>query len=75
MSPIMMRQFWAFIDATRSTIPLTLDDRSLVQWLLRQVRLQQSLDRQEQDILSSYIQLRLALIRDMAGESQFSCHV
>jgi hypothetical protein len=70
-----MRQFWAFIDATRSTIPLSLDDRSLVQWLLRQAHSEQFLDRHQQDLLSDYIRLRLALIRDMAQESQFSYHV
>ncbi|WP_088891960.1 hypothetical protein [Leptolyngbya ohadii] len=74
MSPTMMRQFWAFIDATRSTIPLALDDRSLVQWLLRQVRSEQSLDRHQQDILGDYICQRLAMIRDMAQESQFAYH-
>ncbi|MBD1853580.1 hypothetical protein [Leptolyngbya sp. FACHB-711] len=75
MSPTMMRQFWAFVDEIRSTIPLALDDLSLVQWLLRQVWSEQLLDRQQQDILSNYIHLRIALIRDMAQESQFFSHV
>jgi hypothetical protein len=66
MSPMMMRQFWSLIDATQSSIPLGLDDGSLVQWLLRQVRALPSFDNREADIFSAYISDRLPLIRDLA---------
>lgn len=66
MSPTMMRQFWSLIEMTQANIPLSLDDRSLVQWLLRQVRSQRSLNHDETDVLSDYIQSRLPLIRDLA---------
>ena len=74
MSPTMMRHFWSTIDALRSTIPFALDDRSLVQWLLRQVCSDRSLATQEPHVIRDYIAARLSLIRDMAQESQFSCH-
>lgn len=73
MSPMMMRQFWSLVETTWTNIPLGLDDRSLVQWLMRQVRSEQSLDSRETDILNTYIQERLPLIRDLAQEHQPSC--
>jgi hypothetical protein len=73
MSPVMIRQFWSLIEATQSNIPIALDDGSLVQWLLRQIRSERSLDSKETDILLSYIHSRLPLIRDLAQEQQFSC--
>jgi hypothetical protein len=69
MSPTMLRQFWSLVDATRTNIPLALDDRSLVQWLLRQVRSERALDSRETDILHEYISSRLPLIRDLAQEN------
>lgn len=66
MSPTMMRQFWSLIEMTQANIPLSLDDRSLVQWLLRQIRSERSLNHDETNVLSDYIQSRLPLIRDLA---------
>jgi hypothetical protein len=68
MSPIMLRQFWSLIESAQSHIPLTLDDKGLEQWLLRQVRSNRSLNHDETDVLSTYIQTRLPLIRDLAEE-------
>lgn len=73
MSPMMMRQFWSLVEATQSNIPITLDDGSLVQWLLRQVRSERSLDNRETDLLCDYIHSRLPLIRDLAQDQQFFC--
>lgn len=66
MSPTMMRQFWSLVEMTQANIPLGLDDSSLSQWLLRQARSQRPLNTQETDVLASYIQSRLPLIRDLA---------
>ena len=38
MTPIMLRQLWTLIETTQANILLTLDDSSLIQWLLRQLR-------------------------------------
>lgn len=66
MTPLMLRQLWALVETTQSNILLSLDDSSLVQWLLRQVRSERSLDHHELDALSTYIRSRLPLIRDLA---------
>ncbi|MCU0527013.1 MAG: hypothetical protein MUF72_19580 [Elainella sp. Prado103] len=68
MSPTMMRQFWSVLDGMRVSIPLALDDESLEQWLIRQVRSEQALGRREADILTAYIHSRIPLIREMAQE-------
>jgi hypothetical protein len=68
MTPTMLRQLWAVIEATQAQILLKLDDASLVDWLLSQLKNQRSLDRQEADILNHYLQTRLNLIRELALE-------
>lgn len=66
MSPLLLRQIWGLVEATQSQILLTLDDESLVEWLLSQLTNQRSLDSQEANLLSDYLQSRLPLIRDVA---------
>jgi len=68
MTPLMLRQLWSLVEATQSALLLNLDDASLVQWLLRQLRTQQPLNPEEITILSSYIQSKLSLIRDLAHQ-------
>jgi hypothetical protein len=72
MSPTMLRQFWSLVDTTRTSIPLTLDDPSLAQWLLRRIRSERSFNSTDTDLLTNYIQSRLPLIRDLA-QDQPSC--
>ena len=72
MTPSMLRQLWSVVEMSQSHILLKLDDASLVQWLLKQLTLQRSLDHHEANILSDYIQSRLSLIRDLAQERQGS---
>jgi hypothetical protein len=66
MTPFMMRQLWSLVETTQSNILLSLDDTSLVQWLLKQLRMERSLDCSEADSVDRYIRSRLTLIRDMA---------
>jgi hypothetical protein len=66
MSPLLLRQIWGLVEATQTQVLLNLDDESLVQWLLRQLNNQRSLNSQETNILSDYLQSRLPLIRDVA---------
>lgn len=70
MSPTMLRQLWSVIETTQANMLLKLDDASLVQWLLKQIKQERSLDLKETDILSAYIQSKLTLIRDLALERQ-----
>lgn len=66
MSPLMLRQIWSLVETTQTQVLLNLDDDSLVQWLLRQLVNQRSLDSHEAYLFSTYIQSRLPLIRDLA---------
>lgn len=66
MSPLMIRQLWSLVEATQSQVLLNLDDSTLVQWLLKQLKTQRALDRTEAVVFSDYIQSRLPLIRDLA---------
>lgn len=66
MTPRILRQFWSLIETTQSSVLLGLDDTNLVQWLLRQMRQERSLNLDEATALSAYIRARLPLIRDLA---------
>lgn len=66
MNPAMLRQLWALVETTQATQLLNLDDAGLVQCLLHQYSDRQSLNSEETTQLSSYIQSRLSLIRDLA---------
>ncbi len=70
MTPTMLRQLWSVIETTQANIILKLDDASLAQWLLKQVKNQRALDRDETNILNDYIYSKLTLIRDLALERQ-----
>ncbi|MCY7282422.1 MAG: hypothetical protein LH679_03065 [Cyanobacteria bacterium CAN_BIN43] len=65
MSPSMLRQFWSLVETIYSEIPLALDDSSLIQWLLRQMRTRRFLSAEETDLLVHYIRDRLPLIREL----------
>jgi hypothetical protein len=68
MTPLMLRQLWSLVETTQANLLLSLDDSSLVQLLLRQLSHQRSLNHQEADLVGSYIQSRINLIRDLAQE-------
>ncbi len=68
MNPLMLRQLWSLVEATQAALLINLDDASLVQWLLRQLKTQQPLNPEEVTILSSYIHSKLSLIRDLAHQ-------
>jgi len=68
MSPVMLRQLWSLIETTQATLLVTLDDATLVQWLLKQLKMNSALDGKESDLLDEYIQSRLSLIRDLAEQ-------
>jgi hypothetical protein len=70
MTPFLIRQFWSLIETTQTNILLTLDDASLIQWLLHQFQSQRSLSGDETYYLNDYLSSRLSLIRDLAQERQ-----
>ena len=70
MTPIILRQLWFVVETTQANTLWKLDDASLVQWLLKQIKMQSSLDHNEINVVSDYIKSRLTLIRDMAQDRQ-----
>ncbi|HIK27803.1 MAG: hypothetical protein N3E45_11640 [Oscillatoriaceae bacterium SKW80] len=70
MTPLMLRQLWSLIESTQVNILLNLDDASLEQWLLNQVKSNCPLNNDEASVLNAYIRSKLSLIRDLAQERQ-----
>lgn len=68
MTPLLLRQLWSLVEATQAQLLLSLDDNSLVQFLIGQLCGERSLNHQESDTLSTYLYSRLSLIRDLAQE-------
>ncbi|MEB3293672.1 MAG: hypothetical protein VKJ24_10965 [Synechococcales bacterium] len=68
MTPTMLRQLWSLIETNQATLLLKLDDAILVQWLLRQLMVQQPLSADETSALRHYLNHRLPLIRDLAQQ-------
>lgn len=66
MSPHLLRQFWSLVEHSQSHWILSLDDNSLVHWLIDQVSGERSLNSSEADHLHCYIRSRIPLIRDIA---------
>lgn len=67
MNPYLMRQLWSLIEASHSNLLLSLDDSSLVGWLMDSISGERALNPSEADTLTHYIRSRLSLIRDVAG--------
>lgn len=68
MTPTMLRQLWSLIETTQANLLLKLDDASLVQWILKQLKQEQALNPEEVHILNDYLNNRLSLIRDLAQQ-------
>ena len=68
MTPTMLRQLWSLIETTQANLLLQLDDASLVQWLIKQFKQERSLDGEQLDIVSDYLNHRISLIRELAQQ-------
>jgi hypothetical protein len=66
MNPHLLRQLWSLIEASQTHWILSLDDNSLVHWLIDQVSGERYLNPTETDYLNCYIRSRIPLIRDIA---------
>ncbi len=67
MNPFLMRQLWSLIEASHSHLLLSLDDSSLVGWLIDRLSGEGPLNPGDTDSLDVYIRSRLSLIRDLAS--------
>lgn len=68
MNPLMLRQLWAVIEKTQVNVLLTLDDASLVQWLLKQFKQEQPINPDEVNMVNAYLHSKVTLIRDIAHD-------
>lgn len=66
MNPNLLRQLWSLVENSQTTTLLALDDNRLVNWLMEEMAGEQSIHPSEADRLSSYIQSKISLIRDLA---------
>ena len=68
MTPSMLRQLWSLVETTQANVLVTLDDATLAQWLLKQFKMNSSINGSEAELVNQYIQSRISLIRDLAAE-------
>ena len=68
MTPTMLRQLWSVVENSQPKTLVSLDDATLVQWLIKQLKKRSTLNCTEADLINEYIQSRLSLIRDLAEE-------
>ncbi len=68
MTPTMLRQLWSVVENSQATTLVSLDDATLVQWLIKQLKNSSPLNCREADLMNEYIMSRLSLIRDLAEE-------
>ncbi|EAW35757.1 hypothetical protein [Lyngbya sp. PCC 8106] len=66
MSPTMLRQLWSLVETTQASLIVSLDDADLVQWLLKRLQTESTINYSDQDVVNDYLNSRLALIRDLA---------
>lgn len=66
MTPSLLRQVWSRVEETHANLLLQLDDTSLIELLLTQIKDQQQLNRSEVDLIYNYIKAKISLIRDLA---------
>ncbi|GAB4291867.1 MAG: hypothetical protein Fur0025_27280 [Oscillatoriaceae cyanobacterium] len=68
MSPVMLRQLWNLIEKTQVNTLLSLNDTTLVQWLIEQLKQERgALNSDETNVIRAYLCSKLSLIRDMAS--------
>ncbi|MGK7920943.1 MAG: hypothetical protein AB4080_13145 [Trichodesmium sp.] len=68
MTPTMLRQLWSVVEDSQPTTLVSLDDATLVQWLIKQLKKRSSLNCREIDLMNEYIISRVSLIRDLAEQ-------
>jgi len=68
MTPTMLRQLWSVVENSQATTLVSLDDATLVQWLIKELKTRIGLNCREADLMNEYILSRLSLIRDLAEE-------
>lgn len=65
MTPDAIHELWSLVESTQTNVLLSLDDTSLVKWLIKRLK-QKGV--QDTAACNSYISSRLPLIRDLASD-------
>lgn len=66
MDVSLIRKLWATIEAMPDQRISTLDDSSVLAWLMDLLQSDPTFDTRQSSVVSHYIQSRMPLIRDMA---------
>ncbi|MEB3280344.1 MAG: hypothetical protein VKK42_15635 [Lyngbya sp.] len=66
MSPTMLRQLWSLVETTQASLIVSLDDADLVQWLIKRLQTESTINYSDRDVVNDYLNSRLTLIRDLA---------
>lgn len=66
MNPSTLRQLWAEIEKTQTSVLLKLSDTDLVKQLIKQLDSKKPLSGEESSTVSAYLSSRTSLIRDLA---------
>ncbi|MDW8202590.1 MAG: hypothetical protein RML75_15460 [Cyanobacteriota bacterium SKYGB_h_bin112] len=67
MDSSTLHQLWLVVEETQTTQLLRLSDRDLIQDIIERLDHRKPLTRDEAKVVSSYLQARTPLIRDIAG--------
>ena len=65
MTPDAIHELWSLVESTQTNVLLSLDDTSLVKWLIKRL---QKKGVHDTAACNSYISSRLPLIRDLASD-------
>ncbi|MGB3404796.1 MAG: hypothetical protein WBA77_19080 [Microcoleaceae cyanobacterium] len=68
MNVSILRQLWSLVETSQPNTLLKLDDESLVESLIEQLKAQYPLCLQETETVDVYIRSRTLLIREMAQD-------
>jgi hypothetical protein len=66
MTPNILRQIWSLVETTQANMLLNLDDASLIEWILRNLKQKQNLDGSQVNAVDTYLHAKVSLIRDLA---------
>ncbi|MEO0768117.1 MAG: hypothetical protein AAFY72_01580 [Cyanobacteria bacterium J06649_4] len=64
----LLRKLWSVVESTPSQRFSTLDDSSILHWLVEVLQADPAFDSQNLPVVSNYIQTRMPLIRDLAQQ-------
>lgn len=66
MTTARLKQLWSIVSNTQSSVLLSLNDRDLNDFLLKKLELRDPLSSEENEIMNTYINSKISLIRDLA---------